>query len=200
MLAREYRVGTAAAALLALVVQFGAGSAAAAPLWLLAVAIAWLFRETPRSHPGHPLAVVSPVDGHVVAAGNEDDPYRQRPAHGIQLRLGWRGAFTVRSPIEGRLVEVWESARGADEGRRGHACCIRTDEGDEVVLVLLPRLPWALRLRVAVGERIGHGWPYGSMPLGGGARVLVGSRSRTTCAEGERVLAGISVVAELLHD
>jgi hypothetical protein len=80
------------------------------------------------------------------------------------------------------------------------ALWLRTDEDDAVVMIIEPRLPWALKRRLAPGERLGHGRPYGTMPFGGIVRILVGEHARTVIEPGERVQAGLSVVAELLHD
>ena len=195
---RAYRVGTAVLAVAGLVAQLTVGLAAALPLWGLAAASLWLFRTPERAYPGRPLSVVSAADGRVTAAGPARDPYLERDALEVAVRVGLTGPFALRGPIEGRISELWGRPRGST--RPGMAICLETDEGDRVVLVIEPRLPWALKNRLSPGERLGHGRVYGSMPFGGTVRILVATHARTSVEPGERVRAGISEVAELLHD
>jgi phosphatidylserine decarboxylase len=112
------------------------------------------------------------------------------------------GPYLLRSPIEGSVVDRWDRWHDpAGRARRpGRAICIRTDEGDEVLLAYAPRLPVPLRLRAAVGERVGHGQPLGLLPFGGRAAVLFSGHGRALVAPGDRVVAGVDPVAELLHD
>jgi phosphatidylserine decarboxylase len=169
-------------------------------MWLLCGLLIWLFREPRHAVTVHPLGVVSPLHGRVTTAHSAHDPYLDREAVDLQQVSGWSGPFLVCSPIEGRLVKQWDGWLEAGQKCRGLAVCIQTDEGDAVVLALRGRLPWAVSTRVQVGERVGHGRPFGVMPLGGHGRVLLGGHARVVAPVGTRVVAGESLIGELLHD
>ncbi len=201
MIVREGRPLVGALACLALLLQLVPGGSVAIVGWGAVVAVAWLLRDPRRRVNAHALGLVSPVDGTVVAAGATFDPYRETEAHEVRLRGGWLGPFVLRSPIEGQVVAQWGEWRDPDTGRRsGGAISIRTDEHDEVVLAFSARLSLPRAFRAVIGERVGQGQRFGLLPFGGAARVLFSGHGRLQAQPGQRVLAGVDQVAELLHD
>ena len=82
-----------------------------------------------------------------------------------------------------------------------HAMWVRTDEGDDVVLVVTSR--WSfhrVRFSVNVGERIGQGQRCGFSHFGSRVDVLAPASSRSEVLSGQRIQAGSTVIASLVHD
>lgn len=185
-------------AVVAVVVAMTAGPWWSAPVWLLLLAAFYMLRDPARVTTSAPLALVSPVDGRVYSVGAATDPYLHREAFLIRMRMNIRGAYVIRSPIEGKVFEQWFAAAKASRQR---AVWIKTDEGDDVTLVMHPGCRMCRpRLRTATGERVGHGQRCGFL-LGGGAlvEVFVPSTSRLDCSAGDPVLAGSTVISTLVH-
>ncbi len=198
----------AAALLPALLLQFSHGFLWALPFWLLAAVLAFLFRDPERRVPAAPLAVVSPVDGKVTSVENCRDPYLERAAVCIGLRMNPLGVYTTRSPIEGKIMEVWfvpAGGRPADPAGNGrpldhYAIWVQTDEADDVVLVIqVPRRRPRPRCYVNIGERIGQGQRCGMVGFGGEVSVFVPSNARIEVEKGARVRAGSDILATLVH-
>ncbi len=203
MLAREALLWAALAAGLALWVQLAAPHALwALPLWLLAALALFLFRDPEREVPPHPLGVVAPADGRVERIEEEaDDPFLERTARRIVIRMRPWGPFVVRAPIEGRVVERW--LRPCAEGGCGrrYAIWLQTDERDDVVLVLEEPARWRRPVCVTgVGERVGQGQRCGYVRFGGRVEVWVPRNARLDVGPGSRVRAGSTILATLVHD
>ena len=191
-----------AAVVVAVAVHATAGMLLALPAWVIVVLLVWLFRNPPRRCSARPLGLISPVDGTVATAGQTTDPYRQRTGLGITLRGSLLGPYLLRSPIEGSVVEQWNEWRDPETSalRIGRAVCIRTDEDDEILFAFSSRFPLGLRLRAALGERIGQGQVFGLLPFGGRVAVYFTGHGRVLATPGQSVTAGVDPVAELLHD
>ncbi len=193
-----------AAVALALVLHFALGGAWSVPAWLLAGLFLYLFRDPERRIPPAPLAVVSPADGEVTAVTDCRDPYLAREARRVDLRMSPWGVYTTRSPVEGKIMEIWfqEAGQTREEARNGahYAIWVQTDERDDVVLEVQVQ---ARRLRprcyVHIGERIGQGQRCGIMGFGGRLSLYVPAGSRIEVAAGAQVRAGSDVLATLVH-
>lgn len=161
---------------------------------------AWLFglfRDPRRDVPPLPLAVLAPVDGRVVDLVESPGEVVAGTWWRITLRTTHLGAYTVRAPIEGAVLDVREHALpGAGPG-----LWLRSEEHDDVVL-LFPRRRLGLRPRAFVryGERIGQGQRFAYLRLAPVAVVYVPGTARTRISVGDRVRAGTTVLAELVHD
>jgi phosphatidylserine decarboxylase len=180
--------------------MFGAGA-----LWLslpVLAAVAWYHRDPQRQVPPLPLALVAPVDGVVIGAGAEFDPWLGRPARTVTLRSGLLDVHALYSPIEGKIVEQWSAPRHGD-GAAAHAIAylVRTDEGDDVVLEIAREHPAAgLRFAYQPGERVGHGRRVGYAPLGCRVRVLCADGSSLEVARVVRVRGAETVLMQLSHE
>lgn len=205
--------------LVAVAVALVAGLSWSVPVWLVAAVAAYMLRDPPRVTTSAPLALVSPVDGRVLSVGASTDPFLHREALLIRMRMNRWGAFVIRSPIEGKVFEQWfvsgvaQSLKGGGKAADGtgkragikaagrRAAWIKTDEGDDVTLVI-QRMCWFCRprLQIATGERVGHGQRCGFL-LGGGALVdlFVPATARLDCSAGDRVLAGSAIISTLVH-
>lgn len=156
-----------------------------------------LFRDPPRVVPPLPAAVYAPVDGRVTAVQEVD---RAEAAPGwwrVQIRASRLGAYTVRAPIEGTIQEI---AAAAIEGGRPAGLCIRSEEGDEILLAFPGRGVWrSPRAFVRYGERLGQGERFAYLRLAPSAAVYVPRSCRLCVAVGDSVRAGDTVLGELIE-
>lgn len=148
----------------------------------LMVFAALQFRDPPRTVPADPRGVISPVDG-VVSRAEQD-------AGGVRvlLRIATFSPYLLRSPIEGKVLEP-------DRANGGPGVTIRSDEGDAVQLRLAgPRwLPPAAI--IGYGQRIGQGQRCGMLRASRLAELRLPADARLLVSEGERVVAGETVLA-----
>ncbi len=185
------------------------GALASVPVWLIMLAVLWVFRDLPRHTPADPSGVVSPVDGNIEAVTSGRDRWLDRDAVAIAIRMGLPGISVLRSPVEGKIRDFWTSASPAE--RRGHwsrwmnpysryAIWISTDEGDDVVLeVSSSRLFSRLRFAAAVGERIGQGQRNGFVYFATRLRLLIPEKSKNLALVGQGVQGGTAIIATLIH-
>ena len=173
--------------------------------WLAAGLVLFLFRDPPRRVPPLPLAVVSPLDARVEEVTPDHDPFIVRDGIRVSLRIAPMGVFSVRSPIEGKVVRQWypneeNAVRLRSDSGPVYAQWIRSDEGDEVVMALetniLARRPYCLSQS---GERIGQGERCGYLPVGSRIDVFLPENCRVAVKRGDRVVSGVSVLATLVH-
>ena len=210
MIAPEGRLPITAVITLAAGVHWSFGFLEAGILWASVAWVAYLFWEPGRLVPSLPLALVAPADGRVTAVRHAVDPWLNRNTLRIGIRLARLGVGPLRSPTEGKVMDyrfAHEAYRTADfcvTSRRisvCHALWIRTDEGDDVVFVVSSR--WALhrvRFAVHVGERLGQGQRCGFSYFGTRVDVLAPKPCRGEALAGQRIQAGSTVIATLVHD
>lgn len=174
----------------------------ATPLWLVVIAIVWLFRDPWREVPSDPLGVVAPVDGRVVEIEQRYDPYVERESICIQLSMPFTGTFRVRGLVEGKVMQHWmHLPKEGKPNHRQHIVWIRTDEEDNLVMVMSPgRLVGRMRCYIATGERVGQGQRCGLIPFGARVTVYVPTKSRILVKQGDAVRSGSDLLAQLVHD
>lgn len=207
LIAREGWPWIAVFAIPAVIVSMLYG-AAALPLWLPVLLLSFLFRDPKRRVPASPLGIVSPVDGRVVKAEAVYDGYLKREAVCLSVEMGWSSVWSVRSPLEGRLVEQWlavprrisERAQESFTSGKTYAQWIQSDEQDDVVMAMSA----ASRIRrprcyAQSGERIGQGQRCGFIRFGTRIDVLVPASARIQVNVGDKVTAGESILATLIH-
>ena len=160
-----------------------------------------LFRDPHREVPSIPLAVVSPVDGVVEIVECLQEGLLKRESLYLKIKLSKSGAYTTRSPTEGKIM----SLNDAESGSRlveSHGLWVRTDENDDVVMLLRGSGYKSLYPAVAdirYGERVGQGdriglnrlADYVELYLPAGVKLLVGLN--------DKVYAASSVLAEYQH-
>ena len=194
--------------MLALIVHYQFGSMLGAALWLLVLAMLYFFRDPIRKIPPSPLAIVAPVDGKIVSIEDVIDPYLNRRAKRIQLSCYLTGPYTVRSVTEGKIQKQWfgnlppDSEEGiyAATGVPAYAQWVQTDEADDVITTMAPKFfVSSVGCNVGSGERIGQGKPCTFVPFGADAEVLLAENSKIEVKSGDRVEAGSSIIATLVH-
>jgi phosphatidylserine decarboxylase len=207
VLLREGAVPIAVTGVLALLVSGVAGWLAGGALWLATGWLCWLYWEHRPPVPADPVGVLAPVAGRVIAVTRDRDPWLERAALRVQLRVPFPGVVPLRSPTEGKVMDLYARRGVFGTGQRPCApgespdCYgqwLRTDEGEDVVYALSSRWP-ASRARFdhAPGERVGQGARSGFFYLASVADVLLPEGSSASVAVGDRVFAGESVLGRL---
>ena len=176
------------------------------PLWIGPVAASLLllfllFRDPGRSVPPLPLAAVAPIDGRVVAVGQESGKLLPGAWRRISIRTNHFGAYTVRSPIEGAILSIREAAGPEYSVRTPAGLWVRNEEQDDVVL-LFPSNGWgpAPKAFVRYGERVGQGQRFAYLRLAPRAEVYLPVTAQIRVQKGDRVCAGSTVLADLAEE
>lgn len=170
-------------------------------LWPLPFLLIFLFRDPVRSIPAEPLAVVSPADGEVLEVEQVRDGFLDRDAIKIVLSIGLMDMYSIRSPIEGKVMNQWvvDTHFAVSDAPR-FAQWIQTDENDDLLMAIYTRVvPRRPRCYVQSGERVGQGQRCGFMSFGARLEVYVPADGRVEVKVGERVRAGESVIAHFIH-
>lgn len=207
IIAREAWLIIGVIACLSVVVQYFAGAWVATPVWLLMLLVSYLFRDPGRLVPPKPLAVVSPSDGKVVAIEEMADPYLDgdETVVQIQLRMSVSDVYSIRSPMEGKVLKQWLPQPDSPEftekpGSDRFAQWVQSDEQDDVVLAFKPTavFHWP-HCYVHSGERIGQGQRCGIVPFGAIVEVYIPKSARIEVKVGDVVHAGSDSLATLVH-
>jgi len=178
------------------------------PLCALVLLLLFLFRDPARKIPSAPLGVVSSVCGRVERVLSVRDDYLQRNAICVTINMGLTSVYSLRSPMEGKIVEQWlavpskiiSSDTPHSGANKTFAQWIQSDEGDDVVMVveatLLTPRP---RCYAHSGERIGQGQRCGYLRFGSRVHVLLPESARVAVRAGDQVTAGTDIIATLVH-
>lgn len=161
----------------------------------------YLLRDPEQTVTSSPLAVVSPVFGKIISVNAVEDPWVTRRALQIKIKMSLLDIYSIRSPVEGKIVNQWtRRPEGENNGRR-FAFRVRSDEGDEIVVVINLNFLTAFFFRFYVhsGERLGHGQRCGYLYFGGCIEILVPENSKIRVHPGEHINSGSGILAHLVH-
>lgn len=159
-----------------------------------------LFRDPPREVPSRPLAVVSPVDGVITEVRPTDKGYLEGEAIRVTIRIDNMGAYTARSPCEGKVLNLRDNVSEGSKLLGASGLWVRTDEGDDVVLLLRgPKWLGRPASFIRYGERIGQGQRCAYLRIAHQAEVYLPLNSRINVDVGSKVRAGAGVLATLVH-
>ncbi|MDT0634148.1 hypothetical protein [Spectribacter hydrogenoxidans] len=185
---------------LASIVTFGVGHfghwLAALPLVVVVLLLLAFFHDPRRRIPSEPLAVIAPVDGRVVHRRECYDPFLDREAIRVSLDASLLGAYLLRSPVEGTVLEL--PAAGESEFA-GTVSWLRTDEGDDIVLAASGWMFGGRPCQVRYGDRLGQGRVCGARRLARRVYIFLPAHSRVEVAVGDRVRAGSDKLATLVR-
>lgn len=157
-----------------------------------------LFRDPHRSVPSVALGVVSPVDGEVVLVDTTDECVVQGDALRIRIRIDSFGAYTARSPIEGRIMDLHSREEGFGPECPANALWVRNDEGHDVVLQFEGfRLGLAPRSFIRYGERVGQGHRCAYLRLAKFADVFMPIDGKVLVEPGQQVTAGTDLIGRV---
>jgi len=184
--------------LVGIIVYLVVGPLWAIPFLLVDVALYFLFRDPSREVPPDPLGAVAPIDGKIIDVCQYQD--QLLPGNWVRITIATRhlGAYTIRAPIEGSVLDVAEEANVIDTVRRPKGMWLRSEELHDVILMF----PGGFRLLgpkafVRYGERVGQGQRFAYLRLAPRAEVYLPPSSEVRVAAGDRVLAGETILAEL---
>lgn len=173
------------------------------PGWLLPAlaltgGLAVVFRDPRRSIPAVPLGVVSPVDGRVLDTGRIEGGRFEGAGLRVLIRIDVVGAYTARSPVEGKVMDLAADGDGDPVDYPANALWMQTDEHDDVVLHFRGyRLGLPPKSLVRYGERVGQGARCAYLRLARLAEVHLPEGSRLLVSPGDRVIGGRDVIARL---
>lgn len=201
VIAREWWVMIVILMILAGVSYYHFGTTSGLEVSGLLVFALFLSRDPDQPVPSTPLAVVCPVFGKVTNIENMTDPWVGREARCIRIKMSPWDIYSLRSPIEGKIVNQWTRRADQDNKNNRFAFRIRTDEGDEVVVVINMNFLGSLGIRFYAhsGERLGQGQRCGYLFFGCVVDVLLPQKSRIVVTDGARVESGSQELATLVH-
>ncbi|WP_066902676.1 phosphatidylserine decarboxylase [Mycolicibacterium houstonense] len=177
---------------------------------LAAGANAAFFRHPPRVPPTRPGVVVAPADGLVCLIQDAVPPAElglpDVPLPRVSIFLSVLDAHVQRAPIGGDVVAVqhrpgrFHSAEleAASEDNERNSVVIRTPDGTEVIAVQIAGLV-ARRIvcNAHVGDKLDIGETYGLIRFGSRLDTYLPAGSKLLVTQGQRTLAGETVLAEL---
>ena len=203
IIAREGWLFILAVALLGLFLLYKFIPSVAIPAWIALLGLIYLFRDPHRLIPSSPLAVVSPVEGRIESVSKVKDHWINRDAIRVRIRMGYTNTYSIRSPMEGKVIRNWASepaTLGSSNKIHRLAFLIQSDEGDEIVTAIyLGKLTSRLNCYAHPGERVGQGQRCGYFILGGVVEVYFPVNSKIRVKQGDRVQSGSSVLGQLVH-
>ncbi len=170
-------------------------------LWIVPITLVWFYRDPHRPLPSDPLGLLSPVDGIVTLSEAHPDPFLGRDAFLFRISMSVTDIFSIFSVTEGKIIQQWLDPEDDDNDRSlAHAIQIKTDENDDVMIVIRPgRFFKQLSCDAVIGQRIGQGHRCGIIPFGAYVDIYVPANSNIKANVGDRVEAGISRLASLKH-
>ena len=170
-------------------------------LWCVPAILIWFYRDPHRDLPSDPLGLLSPVNGTIIIAEEHPDPFLGRDAFMFRISISLTDIFSIRSVTEGKIIQQWLDPEDTDDDRSlAHAIQVKTDENDDIMIVLRPgRFFKQLSCDAVIGQRIGQGQRCGIIPFGACVDVYVPISSKIKVSIGDRVEAGTTRLASLKH-
>lgn len=158
-------------------------------------------RDPVRLIPSLPLAVVSPAHGRIISIKNVDDPWVPRNATRIRIHMSFFDIYSLRSPIEGKVMDQWPLRPNAEFPDRKFVFWVKTDEDDDVVTVIHLNILTAVNFSFHShsGERVGQGQRCGFLKMGGLVDVFVPENCKINIEPGQYVKSGADILAHLVH-
>ena len=205
LLAREGWWHIAIALLVAIGATAWVGWMWAIPFWLIFLFVLQFFRDPHRISPKVPGQVLSPADGKVVFIGLATDPYLSRQALKISVFMNVFSVHSNRSPTKGVVKKIWyfpghfinaELDKASEENER-NAIWI-TDEqqhGDIVFVQVAGLIARRILCYVKEGDALDWGQRYGFIRFGSRLDLYLPERFVTQVRLGDKVAAGVDVVA-----
>lgn len=167
----------------------------------------FLLRDPKRVIPSLPLALVSPVQGKVNQVDEKNDPWLglqgiERRAKRVKIKMSPFDVYSLRSPVEGKVMEQWSKKCKEENGQRKFAFWIRTDEGDDVVVVFSLGIfaAFFFRIYIQCGERLGQGQRCGYLYFGGTVDVFIPISSKIEVESEQPIISGEDIIAYLMHE
>ena len=183
------------------------------PIWLLAFVltilalwVAYFFRDPERHGERGERLVIAPADGKIVMITEVDEPeFMKSPAIRISIFMNVFNVHVNRYPVSGvvRLVERkpgrFMNAATEESSLENEQSSIGLESGSNHVLVR--QIAGLIARRIVtdakVGDRVQQGARMGLIRFGSRVDVFVPVSSRLRLKVGDLTFSGVSVIAEL---
>jgi len=194
-------IGIVIAALVAAV----AGSTYGVAALVLPAFFLFFFRDPERRTALGPREVVSPADGKVMVAGSPTGSFDPAAWQQVTIFLSPMDVHVNRMPLAGRVKSVkyhpgrFLPAYKREAGDLNEHTEVVLDHGGQTIVVrqIVGILARRIVCRVREGDEVGAGARFGVMKFGSRMDVFVPQGSTLRVKVGDRVSAGITVIAVL---
>jgi phosphatidylserine decarboxylase len=171
---------------------------------LLAVFVAWFFRNPDRSPPSLPGAVLSPADGRIVYAGdNPPGRYFGEPGKRVSVFMSILDVHVNRAPVSGKVVSVQyhpgkfmaANVEKASLANEQNGVLLETPEGRRIAYVQIAgMIARRVVCDLAPGDSVRAGQRVGLIRFGSRVDILLPAAASLNVRVGDRVRAGESIV------
>ena len=168
-------------------------------LFLVALFMAFFFRDPKRVPPSDPDVVVSPADGRVTRIEAQGE------GTVVSIFLSPLDVHINRSPIPGKIVDVLYSPGKFLMATNEQASLVNeqnalTIQGEKITVVC-KQIAGILARRIvcwkAKGDKLGLGERFGMIKFSSRTDVLLPGNVKVTVKKGERVRGGITVIGRI---
>jgi phosphatidylserine decarboxylase len=172
-------------------------------LLVVALFMAFFFRDPKRTPPTDTDVVVSPADGRVTRI--ESPPAQMGAPTLISIFLSPLDVHINRSPIPGKIVDVVYSPGKFLMATNSKASVVNeqnalTIQGEKITVVC-KQIAGILARRIvcwkAIGDQLKLGERFGMIKFSSRTDVLLPANVQVTVAEGDRVRGGITVIGRI---
>lgn len=172
-------------------------------LIIVALFMAFFFRDPKRVPPSDPDVVVSPADGRVTRI--ESPASSGNSGTVISIFLSPLDVHINRSPIPGKIIDVIYSPGKFLMATNEQASLVNeqnalTIQGEKITVVC-KQIAGILARRIVCwkekGDNLGLGERFGMIKFSSRTDVLLPANVRVTVKEGERVRGGITVIGRI---
>jgi phosphatidylserine decarboxylase len=177
---------------------------AAAALLLVALFMAYFFRDPHRAAPADETLVVAPADGRVTRVSPLDPADPQSPTV-VSIFLSVFDVHVNRSPIAGEVTEVTYTKGRFVIATRDEASLVNEQNSLTIrgprVTVVCKQIAGVLARRIVCwkrpGDRLALGERFGLIKFSSRTDLIMPHEVEVTARVGERVRGGVSVVGRL---
>lgn len=172
-------------------------------LLVVALFMAFFFRDPKRVPPSDPDVIVSPADGRVTRIESQS-PGTSSPTV-VSIFLSPFDVHINRSPITGKIVDVLYSPGKFLIATNEQASLVNeqnalTIQGDRITVVC-KQIAGILARRIVCwkqkGDRLGLGERFGMIKFSSRTDVLLPENVRVTVKKGERVRGGVTIIGRI---
>jgi phosphatidylserine decarboxylase len=183
------------------------------PLWLLAfvltilaIWVAYFFRDPERTGERGVDLVVAPADGRIVQIAQVEEPaFLKSPATRISIFMNVFNVHVNRYPIDGTVSYVHYN-KGKFLNAAADKASLENEQSSVGIVadddrVLVRQIAGLIARRIVtygkLGEQVKQGDRMGIIRFGSRVDVFIPVGSKVRVTEGETTVAGVSVLAEL---
>jgi phosphatidylserine decarboxylase len=190
---------------IAAIVAVAAGSAWGIAALVFPAFFLFFFRDPERKTVLGPQEVVSPADGRVMVAGTPIGSFDPGAWQQVTIFLSPMDVHVNRMPVAGRVTSVkyypgkFLPAYKREAGDLNEHTEVTLDHGGQTIVVrqIVGILARRIVCRVREGDQVGAGARFGVMKFGSRMDVFVPQGSTLRVKVGDRVSAGVTVIAVL---